>query len=212
MTERDSTQSGPRPSVEQQLDDVLNWIDRLANRVKALEIGTISGDQAHKLGTSLLDSLATARYALANPTVRIATVGTTSSGKSTLINALIGRCLAPTEAGQMSAGLLTFRHGPGFKYTVKKTNGAKWDTGERSLESDTQCREYTRDHVLRPYHEARQLADPVISEAPRSTSTSNRVGAITAPEVLEAPVIEIEAPLLPGADPYLLKLPKYIKI
>ena len=38
---------------------------------------------------------------------RIATIGTTSSGKSTIVNALIGRRIAPIEAGEMSGGVLT---------------------------------------------------------------------------------------------------------
>ena len=39
---------------------------------------------------------------LRNPTLSIATLGTTSSGKSTIVNALIGRRIAPIEAGEMS--------------------------------------------------------------------------------------------------------------
>jgi GTPase SAR1 family protein len=44
--------------------------------------------------------------ALAKPTLDLATVGTTSAGKSTFINALLGMELAPTDADEMSAGLL----------------------------------------------------------------------------------------------------------
>lgn len=45
--------------------------------------------------------------ALAAPALDLATVGTTSSGKSTFINALLGVQLAPTDADEMSTGLLT---------------------------------------------------------------------------------------------------------
>jgi ribosome biogenesis GTPase A len=44
---------------------------------------------------------------LNNPNFTIATIGTTSSGKSTIVNALIGRKIAPIEAGEMSGGVLT---------------------------------------------------------------------------------------------------------
>ncbi|MFS8909756.1 dynamin family protein, partial [Synechococcus sp. H60.3] len=43
---------------------------------------------------------------LRKPSFRIATIGTTSSGKSTIVNALIGRKIAPIEAQEMSAGIL----------------------------------------------------------------------------------------------------------
>lgn len=43
---------------------------------------------------------------LENPRFRIATIGTTSSGKSTIVNALIGRKIAPIEAGEMSGGCI----------------------------------------------------------------------------------------------------------
>lgn len=45
---------------------------------------------------------------LSNPYISIATVGTTSSGKSTILNAMIGRDIAPSDVDEMSAGILTF--------------------------------------------------------------------------------------------------------
>ena len=45
---------------------------------------------------------------LSNPYITIATVGTTSSGKSTILNAMIGREIAPTDQDELSAGILTF--------------------------------------------------------------------------------------------------------
>lgn len=40
------------------------------------------------------------------PTLRLAFVGATSSGKSTLVNALLGHAVVPMEAGEMSAGVV----------------------------------------------------------------------------------------------------------
>lgn len=45
---------------------------------------------------------------LQNPYITIATVGTTSSGKSTILNGMIGRDLAPSDMDEMSAGILKF--------------------------------------------------------------------------------------------------------
>jgi GTPase SAR1 family protein len=47
---------------------------------------------------------------LSAPTLRLAFAGATSSGKSTLVNALIGRTLMPMEAGEMSAGVVQIFH------------------------------------------------------------------------------------------------------
>lgn len=45
---------------------------------------------------------------LKNPMITIATVGTTSSGKSTILNGFTGRDIAPCNIDEMSAGILTF--------------------------------------------------------------------------------------------------------
>lgn len=45
---------------------------------------------------------------LRNPMITIATVGTTTSGKSTILNGFIGRNIAPCNIDEMSAGILTF--------------------------------------------------------------------------------------------------------
>lgn len=48
---------------------------------------------------------------LRHPTLDVATVGTTSAGKSTFINAMLGLELAPMDVNEMSAGLLQIDHG-----------------------------------------------------------------------------------------------------
>lgn len=45
---------------------------------------------------------------LRNPMITIATVGTTTSGKSTILNGFTGRDIAPYDMDEMSAGVLTF--------------------------------------------------------------------------------------------------------
>ena len=68
-------------------------------------------------------------YSLENPSLSIAMIGTTSSGKSTIVNALIGRKVAPMEAGEMSGGVLTLRHSNERKLVVEETEAATWETG-----------------------------------------------------------------------------------
>ena len=65
---------------------------------------------------------------LEKPSLSIATIGTTSSGKSTLVNSLIGHRLAPMEAGEMSSGILRFTHtDKGSRMLVEKTKNSTWE-------------------------------------------------------------------------------------
>lgn len=47
-----------------------------------------------------------------NEPIRIALAGTLKSGKSTLVNALVGECIAPTDATEATRIVTWFRHGP----------------------------------------------------------------------------------------------------
>jgi GTPase Era involved in 16S rRNA processing len=65
------------------------------------------------------------------PEVVVATTGTTSSGKSTLANMLIGEILLPKAVQEMSAGVVTILHcsDPSQRQlTIEKTAGASWET------------------------------------------------------------------------------------
>lgn len=64
------------------------------------------------------------------PEVVLATTGTTSSGKSTLANLLIGEMLLPKAVQEMSAGVVTIRHSADERrLVVEETRGATWPTG-----------------------------------------------------------------------------------
>ncbi len=66
----------------------------------------------------------------ASPELIIATTGTTSSGKSTLANFLIGEDLLPSAVEEMSAGVVTVcHHDKRHTLTIASTRGATWDTG-----------------------------------------------------------------------------------
>jgi GTPase SAR1 family protein len=123
---------------------------------------------------------------LENPSFRIATLGTTSSGKSTIVNALIGRKIAPIEAGEMSGGVLTIKHSQEQKLIIEKTKDAPWDTGE-STGSDEDL--YQRiSTVMHSYHNARKKQEYV------------------------APQITAYVPLLPASNSSLLGLPNGIGV
>lgn len=65
----------------------------------------------HKYANSNLD----------NPSLVISTLGTTSSGKSTFINSLLGLKLSPMNADELSIGVLRFEHNDNYKDNCKLT-------------------------------------------------------------------------------------------
>ena len=60
-----------------------------------------------------------------NAPLRIALAGTLKSGKSTLVNALVGECIAPTDATEATRLVTWFRHGAVPKATANHVDGRR---------------------------------------------------------------------------------------
>ena len=58
-----------------------------------------------------------------NQPMRIALAGTLKAGKSTLVNALVGEDIAPTDATEATRIVTSFRHGPTPKVTANHRDG-----------------------------------------------------------------------------------------
>lgn len=67
---------------------------------------------------------------LRNPTLTLATTGTTSSGKSTLVNLLCGAEIVPVAVSEMSAGAVTIEYSEQKSLIIHETPGALWECGE----------------------------------------------------------------------------------
>lgn len=80
---------------------------------------------------ALGDAVQTLLNHVRSPELILATTGTTSSGKSTLANFLIGDNILPSAAQEMSAGLVKICHHDQRKaLKIVSTRGADWETGE----------------------------------------------------------------------------------
>lgn len=67
---------------------------------------------------------------LDNPELTLAMAGTTSSGKSTLVNLLVGDDIMPSAVQEMSAGVVQIKHSATERsLKIEKTKGATWETG-----------------------------------------------------------------------------------
>jgi GTPase Era involved in 16S rRNA processing len=67
---------------------------------------------------------------LQNPILTLATTGTTSSGKSTLVNLLCGAEIVPVAVSEMSAGAVTIEYSQEKSLIIHETPGALWECGE----------------------------------------------------------------------------------
>ncbi len=127
--------------------------------------------------------------AMQNPTVILATTGTTSSGKSTLVNFLCGSEIMPVAVGEKSAGIVTIHHSEHRKLSIQDTPGATWPRGDW------------------PKAGQHELTDEAIREVlDRVMSDYNKLR--DQPGEPACPIIDLWYPTRLGRDSRLLDLPK----
>jgi GTPase SAR1 family protein len=179
------------PVIESKLNNTRNLLQELGNSVSSLVNSSPDVFADSGIQSCLQDFLTVYQEAvqrLENPSFRIATLGTTSSGKSTIVNALIGRKIAPIEAGEMSGGVLTIKHSQEQRLMIAETEDPAWDAGEWTGLSDEDL--YQRiSTVMHSYHAARKKREYIV-----------------------APQITANVPLLPACDASLLGLPNGIGV
>ncbi|MEG4454348.1 dynamin family protein [Microcoleus sp. N9_A1] len=86
--------------------------------------------EMQELSIKLDKALSTLVDQLRNPTLTLATTGTTSSGKSTLVNLLCGAEIVPVAVSEMSAGAVTIEYSKEKSLIIHETPGALWECGE----------------------------------------------------------------------------------
>ncbi len=98
---------------------------------------------------------------LVHPEIVLATVGTTSSGKTTVIDLLVGAAVAPIDPQELSAGVLTIHHSPAEKarLEVRPTERAEWEIGDWEVASEAEI--YQRlEATMRRYNTLRDRPEP----------------------------------------------------
>ncbi|AFY36992.1 hypothetical protein Lepto7376_0566 [[Leptolyngbya] sp. PCC 7376] len=121
------------PSPAENLNQIHELLKQLGRQIIDIYRSAPDIFDDQNIGTELeqfLNAYRDANNRLEYPRLRIATIGTTSSGKSTIVNSLIGRRIAPIEAGEMSVGLLSINHDEQRRLVINQTPEAAWETGE----------------------------------------------------------------------------------
>lgn len=86
--------------------------------------------EMQELSTKLDEALNKLINEIRSPTLTLATTGTTSSGKSTLVNLLCGAEIVPVAVSEMSAGAVTIEYREEKSLIIHETPGALWECGE----------------------------------------------------------------------------------
>lgn len=98
-----------------------------SEQVRAILGGTIrayQGEPAYRERPDVFHALERIGARLGEP-MRIALAGTLKAGKSTLVNALVGQDIAPTDATEATRIVTWFRHGPTPKVTANHRGGRR---------------------------------------------------------------------------------------
>jgi len=110
----------------------------------------------------------------------IALYGTTSSGKSSFVNALVGGQLVPTVNREMSAGLLTVRHGlSGIRLWVHSDDSVLWNSSHYVCrdfrEANTRLKSLL--YLFREFHtESADLKGPSVEAEVDFSFAANMLG------------------------------------
>jgi hypothetical protein len=158
-----------------------------SDQVRAILGGTIRAYQAepaYRRRRDLFDELDRIGRRLNQP-IRIALAGSLKAGKSTLVNALVGETIAPTDATEATRIVTWFRHGPTPKVTANLYNGSRSnvsiirDPGGGGLTFDFGALDPDDAGDLDVTWPAAELIDATIIDTPGTSSLSKDVSART---------------------------------
>ena len=117
-------------NLEQQLKNASNELNKLEEKCTALyEQFNYKDKTLDKYFLDFKSSLQSAHHNIQNPRLSFSVLGTTSAGKSTLVNALLGYEIMPVDIRETSAGIC--------KISFSKDNTFKYRYGKISAESES---------------------------------------------------------------------------
>jgi replication fork clamp-binding protein CrfC len=158
-----------------------------SDRVRGILGGTIQayrGDPAYRERPDVHNELEWIGKRLNQP-IRIALAGTLKAGKSTLVNALVGEDIAPTDATEATRIVTWFRNGPTPKVTANHRGGRRSnvpiarDPGDRALTFNFASLDPEDVVDLDVEWPAAELIDTTIIDTPGTSSLSRDVSERT---------------------------------
>ncbi|MBO6042907.1 MAG: dynamin family protein, partial [Acetobacter sp.] len=128
-----------------------------------------------------------------HPELVLATTGTTSSGKSTLANFLIGEAILPTGVQEMSAGLVKVKHSDKRSLTIPKTKGSTWKTGRWENPTASEVRQRLAETMMafREEENRNKEIEPVVFEVEWPIRLAERKEALGLPEGTQVTILDL---------------------
>lgn len=119
-----------------------------------------------------------------NEPIRIALTGALKSGKSTLVNALVGECIAPTDATEATRIVTWFRHGLTPRATANLADGTRMNvpiirSADGGLTFDIATLDPARVADMDVEWPAAELASATIIDTPGTSSLTREVSERT---------------------------------
>lgn len=96
----------------------------MASGPLSTRVAALCGELAPRLSPRARNEILGVRQRIGQP-LRVAIAGRLKAGKSTLVNALIGRRVAPTEVGECTRLVTQFRYGTADRVDVVKRDGSR---------------------------------------------------------------------------------------
>ncbi|MBQ5479293.1 MAG: dynamin family protein [Acetobacter sp.] len=192
-----------RYSIEQLLNETSEkWkshvkdIQSLTSAVQKILSASLSEEQRHTLHIELgelSEAFALLQKQADHPELVLATTGTTSSGKSTLANFLIGEPVLPAAVQEMSAGLVRVKHSHKRRLTIPKTRGATWETGiwENPTASEVCQRLEVTMNAFRQAEDDDEEIEPVVFEIEWPIRLAERKKELGLPEGTQVTIIDL---------------------
>ena len=161
----------------------------LNNQVKHLIDSVVGTLGEHEVDSAVATSLLAVKDRLDQP-LRVAIAGRVKAGKSTLLNALVGEQLAPTDAGECTKIVTWYQHGPTYRVTLDLIDGSSravpFNRQSGAIEVDLQ--ELTAGNIRRIVIEwpSKRLIDLTLIDTPGvgsiNTEVSDRTVAFLTPD------------------------------
>ncbi|MBO6037752.1 MAG: dynamin family protein [Acetobacter sp.] len=177
-------------------DNRVTTIRKLTSKIEKILSKDLTEEQRYEMQGGL-DKLGQAfavfREHADHPELTLATTGTTSSGKSTLANFLIGESVLPSAVQEMSAGLVRVKHSNKRRLTIPQTQGATWETGtwENPSANEVSKRLAETMDAFRKEEESGEELEPVIFDVEWPIRLVERKGKLDLPEGTQFTILDL---------------------
>ena len=186
-------------NIKRVLDEWENriaFVEDMIDEIKAILGNSLTENEHREILQNfycLKESLNYLKGQAKHPELILATTGTTSSGKSTLANFLIGEAILPAGVQEMSAGLVKVKHSDKRSLTIPKTKGSTWKTGRWENPTASEVSRQLEETMMafREEENRNREIEPVVFEVEWPIRLAERKEALGLPEGTQVTILDL---------------------